>query len=119
MLKLNHRVQSQNRNDQLEAVRDNNMILAVSLIKTVPGHEKIVFRALKDIAGVRNLYHIFGNHDVFMILESEGLDSLRQTLKDIDKMTSVNSVKTLLVEPGGKLSLESFHGNEALLPSPG
>jgi len=46
------------------------MVLAISLIKAVPDQEKVVYRALKEVEGIKNLYHIFGNHDFFLILRS-------------------------------------------------
>ena len=74
-------------------------VAAIVLIKAVPGQEKEAFRALKEVSGVKSLYHIFGDHDVFMILQSDGIASLEGTLGSIKEMPSVNAAKALLVEP--------------------
>ena len=55
-------------------------VAAIVLIKAVPGQEKEVFRALKEVNGVKSLYHIFGDHDVFMVLQSTGIASLERIL---------------------------------------
>jgi len=89
-------------------------MLAICFIKVVPGREKVVFNALKEIEGVKSLYHIFGDHDAFMILESEGIDSLRRTVDDIGEMDSVSAIRTLLVEPDGKWSLDPDRRKKAL-----
>ena len=47
------------------------MVLAMSLIKAVPDREKTVYHALKELDGVRNIYHLFGDHDILLILEAE------------------------------------------------
>lgn len=54
------------------------MVLAISLIKAVPDQEKVVYRALKEMGGIKNLYHIFGNHDFFLILEAGSMDHLNK-----------------------------------------
>ena len=81
-------------------------MLAICFIKAVFGQEKAVFHALKEVDGVKSLYHIFGDHDIFMVLESEGIHSLRRTLLNIEEMDSINAVRTLLVEPDGKWSID-------------
>lgn len=81
-------------------------VAAIVLIKAVPGQEKDAFRALKEVSGVKSLYHIFGDHDVFMVLESTGIASLEGILDSIKEMPSVNSVKSLLVEPEVNCSID-------------
>jgi len=81
-------------------------VAAIVLIKAVPGQEKDAFRALKEVNGIKSLYHIFGDHDVFMVLESAGIASLERILDSIKEMPSVNSVKALLVEPEVNCSID-------------
>jgi len=40
------------------------MLLAMSFIKAVPDKEKMVYHSLKELDGVRKIYHIFGDHDL-------------------------------------------------------
>jgi DNA-binding Lrp family transcriptional regulator len=75
------------------------MVLAISLIKVVPGHEKIVYHALKDVEGVKNLYHIFGEHDFFMMIEANDMSDLGKTLARIKEMCYVEAIRSILVAP--------------------
>jgi len=54
------------------------MVLAMSLIKAVPDKEKTLYRALKGLDGVRNVYHLFGDHDLLLILEAENKNELKK-----------------------------------------
>lgn len=75
------------------------MVLAVSLIEVMPDREKAAYRTLKDINGVKNIYHIFGDHDLLLIHEAECLYSLRELLNDIEEMEFVSTVKTMVQAP--------------------
>jgi uncharacterized protein with GYD domain len=81
------------------------MVLAISLIKAVPDQEKVVFRVLKEMEGVKNLYHIFGNHDFLLILEAENMDHLIKLLNMVEGINSVNAVRNILVGPTGRLGM--------------
>jgi DNA-binding Lrp family transcriptional regulator len=78
------------------------MVLAFSLIKAVPDREKVVYRALKELDGVRNLYQIFGDHDLLLILEAESRSQLRDILDNLEKIRFVIDVRTMLVAPTGR-----------------
>jgi DNA-binding Lrp family transcriptional regulator len=80
----------------------NKMVLAISLIKAVPGQEKTVYRALKELDGVKNLYQIFGDHDLLLILEAESRNEIRKILNDVEGISFVNAVKTMLVAPADR-----------------
>lgn len=75
------------------------MVIALSLIKAVPGREKIVYHVLRELEGVKKIYHIFGEHDLLMILEAENKSALIKLLNYVKEIGSVNVVKTMLVEP--------------------
>jgi DNA-binding Lrp family transcriptional regulator len=81
------------------------MVLAVLLIKAVPDHEKVVYRALREIAGIKKLYHIFGNHDFFLILEAENINGLNELLNKITEINFVGTVKTMLLGPTDRLEM--------------
>ena len=80
----------------------NKMVLAISLIKAVPGQEKTVYRVLKELDGVKNLYQIFGDHDLLLILEAENRNKIRKILNDVEGVSFVNAVKTMLVAPADR-----------------
>ena len=75
------------------------MILAMSLIKAVPERERLVYHALKEVDGVKNIYHIFGNHDLLLILEVESGNELKKLINYVEGIGFVNAVKTMLVAP--------------------
>jgi DNA-binding Lrp family transcriptional regulator len=81
------------------------MVLAISLIKAVPDQETVVYRALKEMEGIKNLYHIFGNHDFFLILEAESMDRLNKILNIIIEINSIDTVKTMLLGQTGWLGM--------------
>jgi DNA-binding Lrp family transcriptional regulator len=76
------------------------MVLGVTLIKVVPGHERSVSDALKDIAGFRELHHIFGEYDFLVIVEVESLPLLSKT---VDKVRDVEGVTTTHTIVGAEL----------------
>lgn len=78
------------------------MVLAFSLIKATPDREKAVYRAIKEVDGVKNLYHIFGDHDLLLILEAESSSQLRDILDNMEKIRFVIDVKTILVASTGR-----------------
>jgi DNA-binding Lrp family transcriptional regulator len=75
------------------------MVLAISLIKAVPDREKIVYHSLKELDGVRNIYHLFGDHDLLLILEAENRNELKKMLDHVEETRFANAVKTMLVAP--------------------
>jgi|WetSurMetagenome_2_1015567.scaffolds.fasta_scaffold324615_2 hypothetical protein len=82
------------------------MVLAISLIKSVLGQEKAAYHALKEVPGIKNLYHTFGEHDFFLILEAENTNGLTEILNHIAEISSVGEVKRILVGPTGR---DSWH----------
>lgn len=75
------------------------MVLAVLLIQVMPDREKAAYRTLKDVNGVKSIYHIFGDHDLLLILEAECLNLLREVLNYIKEMEFVSMVKTMVEAP--------------------
>jgi DNA-binding Lrp family transcriptional regulator len=73
------------------------MLLAMSFIKAVPDKEKMVYHSLKELDGVRKIYHIFGDHDLLLILEAENRNKLMDLIDYVEEMGSVNASRTMLV----------------------
>ena len=71
-----------------------------------PHIQRLTYRALKEMGGVKNLYHIFGNHDFLLILEAESMNSLNKLLNKIEEINFVCAVKTVLVGPTGWLGTD-------------
>jgi DNA-binding Lrp family transcriptional regulator len=77
------------------------MVVGVTLVNVVPGHERSVFDALGTIPGIRELYHVFGEYDFLVIVEVEGLRLLSKT---VDKIRDVEGVTTTHTVIGAELA---------------
>lgn len=88
------------------------MVIAIAMVKVVPEKEKPAYHALKDIDGVRNLYHIFGDYDFLLVLQSDGMDMLAQMIKEIRGISHVTEADTLLV---GKADCDCKEINRSLM----
>ena len=54
------------------------MVIGITMIKTAPDQEKAGFDALRETEGVKEIYNLFGEFDLFLILEA--LDRARLNL---------------------------------------
>jgi len=59
------------------------MVIGITMIKIVPDHEKAGYDALREIEGVKEIYHLFGEFDLFLILEALDRAKLDQLLEEI------------------------------------
>ncbi len=71
------------------------MVLAISLIKVVLDQEKVVYNALKNMEGIKNLYHNFGDLDFFLVLEAGNMDNITRILNHIKKVGPDGAVKMI------------------------
>lgn len=73
------------------------MVMGIAMIKVVPGREKSAYCAVKNVSGVLDVYHTFGEFDLFMVLQTEGLRRLNQIVEEIKENCDVIAVRTILV----------------------
>jgi hypothetical protein len=93
------------------------MVIAVSLLKAVPDQEKALYRAINGLEGITNLYHIFGDHDFFLILEAGSMNSLIGILDRIKGVGSVSEVKTMLVDSAGWAGMNACEMQNKAFPA--
>jgi len=67
------------------------------MIKVMPDRERSVYYAIKDIGGVLDVYHIFGEFDFFIILQAEGLKKLDTLVGEIQEINDVTAARTILI----------------------
>ncbi len=79
------------------------MVISIALIKVLPGNEKSVYHALKNMDGIRSLYHIFGDHDFFLIMDAESRGELALMVEQIREIHGVAAADTVLVGKEGCL----------------
>lgn len=92
---------------QLQEVRP--MVLAISLIKSLPDQEKATYHALKEVPGIKNIYHTFGEHDFLLILEAENANDIERIQNRIAEIGAVGDVKRILV---GSTGMNPWHCSE-------
>ena len=50
---------------------DQFMVIGVTMVKVIPDHEKEVYNALRERDGIKEVYNLFGEYDLFVILEAQ------------------------------------------------
>ncbi len=88
------------------------MVIGITMVKAVPGQERLVYCTLKGEDGILDVYHIFGEYDFFVILQAKGLRRLNQILEDIQAIDDVITARTVLV--GWDSSLREIEPVEAM-----
>ena len=72
------------------------MVVGVTLINVEPGKEHAVYQALKNIKGIREILHLFGEYDFLAIIEVEGLKALNNIVDQIRNIVGVTATRTML-----------------------
>lgn len=80
------------------------MVLGITMIKVALDHEKESYHALKEIEGVKEIYHLFGEFDFFVILEADGQTGLAGLLEKIQALIFVEDTWPLLISKDSHLS---------------
>lgn len=73
------------------------MVIGITMIKIVTGHEKASYNALREVEGVKEIYHLFGEYDFFLILEALDRSKLSELLEKIRIQRYVFDTWSLLV----------------------
>ncbi len=72
------------------------MVIGVTMVKVVPGQERSVYNALKEIEGIKDVYHVFGEYDFVVVLEVEGLSVLNRLVDTIREIHNVTATQTVV-----------------------
>ena len=88
------------------------MVIGITMVKVLPGHERLTYCTLKREDEILDVYHIFGEYDFFVILQANGLTRLNQLLEIIQSMDNVIATRMVLV--GLDSSLRESESIEAL-----
>jgi len=73
------------------------MVIGITMLKVVPGQEKACYDALRHLVGIKEVYHLFGEFDFFLILNAVGKKELVLLLEDIRGQKYVLDTWSLLV----------------------
>lgn len=72
------------------------MVIGVTMINVVPGEERTVYNALQQIAGVREVFHVFGEYDFIVVIDVSGLTDINKAVDTIREIEAVTSTKTII-----------------------
>ncbi|MCE4620024.1 MAG: Lrp/AsnC ligand binding domain-containing protein [Desulfurococcales archaeon] len=74
------------------------MALAIVMINVDVGKENEIFDKLYEIPEVKEIYMVYGVHDIIAVIEAETMDALRSLITEkIRRMDGVKSSMTSIV----------------------
>lgn len=71
-------------------------IYGITMINVLPGYEKTAYRELKNIEGIKDVYHVFGEYDFVVIIDVEDLTVLNDVVDRIRGSENVKATKTII-----------------------
>ena len=72
------------------------MVIGVMMITVIPGEERGVYNELTKIAGVREVFHVFGEYDFIAIIDVGSLSEINRTVDTVRENEMVTSTKTII-----------------------
>jgi DNA-binding Lrp family transcriptional regulator len=72
------------------------MVIGVTMINVLPGYEKAAYRELKNIEGIKDVYHVFGEYDFVIIIDVEDLNILSDVVDRIRESETVTATRTIV-----------------------
>ncbi|AKB72060.1 Lrp/AsnC ligand binding domain-containing protein [Methanosarcina mazei] len=66
------------------------------MINVLPGYEKAAFRELKNIEGIKDVYHVFGEYDFVVIIDVKDLSILNAVVDRIRESETVTATQTII-----------------------
>lgn len=73
------------------------MVIGITMVRVMPGQERSVYCSLKGKDGILDVYHIFGEYDFFVVLQSDSRFKLRELVENIQETHDVILARTILV----------------------
>ena len=72
------------------------MVIGVTMINVLPGYEKAAYRELKNIEGIKDVYHVFGEYDFVVIIDVKDLSILNEVVDRIRESENVTATQTII-----------------------
>jgi DNA-binding Lrp family transcriptional regulator len=66
------------------------------MINVLPGYEKAAYRELRNIEGIKDVYHVFGQYDFVVIIDVEDLSILNAVVDRIRESETVTATQTIV-----------------------
>jgi hypothetical protein len=73
------------------------MVIGMTMIKVKPGQDTIAYESIKSIKGVKDIYRIFGEYSLFLIMEAYRTRDLDQIIDEIHMRRGVVEIRPVLV----------------------
>lgn len=71
------------------------------MVNVIPGKEKDVYMKIKSFENVKDVYHVFGQFDFVVIIETKDLSELNKT---VDKIRNIDGVIKTQTVVGAEIS---------------
>ena len=72
------------------------MVIGVTMINVLPSYEKAAYRELKNIEGIKDVYHVFGEYDFVVIIDVDDLSLLNAVVDRIRESETVTATQTIV-----------------------
>lgn len=72
------------------------MVIGVTMINVLPGYEKAAYRELKNVEGIKDVYHVFGEYDFVVIIDVKDLSILNAVVDRIRESENVTATQTIV-----------------------
>ncbi len=82
----------------IQDVLNFNMHSAFVLMNAELGKENHIVNEIKKIVSVKEVYPVYGVYDVLMVIESDSMEALRETITSkIRKLDGIKSTLTMII----------------------
>jgi DNA-binding Lrp family transcriptional regulator len=72
------------------------VVIGVTMINVLPGYEKAAYRELKNVEGIKDVYHVFGEYDFVVIIDVKDLSILNAVVDRIRESENVTATQTIV-----------------------
>jgi len=72
------------------------MVIGVTMVNVSPGSEKRVYNEIKQMKNIRDIYHVFGEFDFVVIIQTDSLSELNKTVDDIRELEGITKTQTVV-----------------------
>jgi DNA-binding Lrp family transcriptional regulator len=73
------------------------MVMGVTMVQVSPGQERFFYSSLKIRDEILDVYHVFGEYDFIVMMQTESISKLHQFLERIKEMHGVVTARTILI----------------------
>jgi hypothetical protein len=86
-------------------MEDISLVIAVVMIKIMPGQERSIYGTLKESDGIKSIHHAFGEYDFFVVIQAPGIPSME---KIVDEIRDAHGVAIIRAIVSSQMNLKPF-----------